>query len=400
MAHGGDAVARHDGKVVFVPYAIPGEQILVELVEEKGAYSRAWPIEVIKPSPDRIKPLCPHFGTCGGCQWQHISYERQLTLREEILASQLARIGHLPNVVTRSTLAAEQPWYYRNNAQVHLDEEGRLGLFSATDRQVLPIGECHIMHPLVWDMWSALEVDFPGLETVTLRASTTSEEQLVILETARDELPEVDVDLPVSCVLLLGDGTPVTYVGSPHITEVVGGTSLRVSATSFFQVNTAQTERLLSTVIQYADPRGDELLLDLYCGVGTLGLNLADRVDKVVGIDSSEAAIGDAIFNSQGMPKVRFLQGDVEELVATVEEEVDLVLLDPPRRGVSKEALAAVIDKAPARVIYVSCDPATLARDVGRMVQAGYELAEVQPVDMSPQTYHVEAVALLRLQQP
>lgn len=396
MAHGGDAVARHEGKVVFVPYLIPGEEALVEIVEEKANYLRAWPVEVISPSPDRVEALCVHFGVCGGCHWQHISYQRQLALRQEVLLSQLARIAHLPDAAVKPTVPADEPWYYRNNVQLHLDQEGRLGFIGASDHQVLPISECHIMHPLVWDMWSALEIEFPGLERITLRAGTASQEQLVVLESGTDDVPEVEVDLPVSCVLLLPDGTPVIFVGAPHITERVGGRQLRVSANSFFQVNTRQAERVISIVEGYAEPRGNELLLDLYCGVGTFGLSLADKVAAVVGIDNSESAIEDARFNSQDLDNVQFLQGSVEELIPDVEEKLDLVLLDPPRHGVSKKALDAIMKRVPGRVIYVSCDPATLARDVGIMVRSGYNLVAVQPVDMFPQTYHVEAVALLR----
>lgn len=396
IAHGGDAVARHEGRVVFVPYLIPGEEAFVEIVEEKANYLRAWPVEVVSPSPDRVEPLCLHFGVCGGCHWQHISYQRQLDLRQEVLQSQLARIAHLPDATIRPPLPADQPWYYRNNVQLHLDQEGQLGFIRARGHEVLPISECHIMHPLVWDMWSALEIEFPGLERITLRASTTSREQLVVLESGTEDIPEVEVDLPVSCVSLLPDGTPVTFVGAPHITETIRGRPLRVSANSFFQVNTRQTERLVSIVEQYAEPQGNEFLLDLYCGVGTLGLGLADKVATVVGIDSSNSAIEDAKFNSQHMENVQFLQGRVEESIYNVKEKVDLVLLDPPRHGVSKKTLDAIMERAPAKVIYVSCDPATLARDLGTMIQSGYDLVELQPVDMFPQTYHVEAVALLR----
>jgi 23S rRNA (uracil1939-C5)-methyltransferase len=397
MAHGGSGLARHEGKVVFVPYLIPGEEALVEIVEERANYSRAWPVEVISPSPDRVEARCTHFGVCGGCQWQHIAYERQLTLREEILQSQLTRIAHLIDPPLKPTLAAENPWYYRNNVQLHVDVEGRLGFVGATDREILPISECRIMHPLLWDLFSSLEIHFPDLVQVSLRAGTCTGEQMVILETRGDEAPGVEVDLPVSCVLLLHDGTPVTYVGASHVTETVSGRSLRISATSFFQVNTSQVEQLLAAVTRYADLQGDEVLLDLYCGVGTFGLSLSDSVAKVIGIDTSDSAIDDARYNSQGTTNVRFLQGTVEELLPSLEESIDLAIVDPPRQGLSKAALAAIVGHAPPKVIYVSCDPATLARDIDRMVQSGYEPLEVQPVDMFPQTYHAETVALLRL---
>jgi 23S rRNA (uracil1939-C5)-methyltransferase len=397
MAHGGDAVARHEGKVIFVPYVLPGEEVVVELTEERASYSRARLVEVVTPSPDRVEPRCIHYGTCGGCQWQHISYERQSALREEVLRSQLSRIAHLPDVTVRPTQAASDPWCYRNHVQLHLDQEGQLGFMGIDGRSVIPITECHIMHALLWDIFAGLEIDFPELERVSLRAGIATGEQLVVLESAGSQAPAIEVDVPVSCVLLLGDDTLVTYVGNGYVTERIGSRSLRVSATSFFQANTSQTERLLGALEEYLDPQGHESLLDLYCGVGTLGLALADRVAEVIGVESNEAAMEDASFNAEGMTNVTLLEGSVEQVLPSIEQPIDLVILDPPRQGASKRCLDALGALSAPRIIYVSCDPATLARDVGRLGQSGYRLVEVQPVDMFPQTYHVEAVALLRL---
>jgi 23S rRNA (uracil1939-C5)-methyltransferase len=396
MAHGGSALARHEGKVIFIPYVLPGEDVLVEVTEEKARYSRGRPVEIITPSADRIEPRCPHFGTCGGCQWQHITYERQLSLREEVLRSQFKRIAHLAEAPVEPTLATESRWHYRNRVQLHVNEDGQLGFMAAEEHAVVPLDECHIMHPLLWDVFSALDVDFPDLERVSLRAGVSTGERLLVLELTGKEPPVVEVDLPISCVLLLKDGTPVTYVGDSYVTESIGGRSLRISAGSFFQVHTSQANQLLATVKHYANPHGDEVVLDLYCGVGTFALYLSDHVAQVIGIDSSEAAIEDARFNSQDTTNVRFEQGSAEELLPSMEQPIDLVVLDPPRQGLSKEALIALMALSPPKVVYVSCDPATLARDTAKMLQAGYELLEVQPVDMFPQTYHVEAVALLQ----
>lgn len=396
MAHGGDAVARHEGKVIFVPYAVPGEEILVELTEEKANYARARLLEVVTASPQRVEPRCPHFGTCGGCQWQHIAYETQLNLREEILRTQFRRVGQLSAISMKPSLRAANPWRYRNHVQLHLDETGHLGFMAAKERRVVPIRECPIMHPLVADVFAALDVDFPELEQVSIRAAPTTGQQLLVLETRGDTAPALEIDMPASCVLLLEDGTPVTYVGDSHITENLTDGSFRISAASFFQVNTAQAEQLLETVHRHLDPQGDEVLLDVYCGVGTFGLTLAGSVRKVIGIEESTAAAADARFNSQDTPNVQIVHGRAEELVPDLEEKIDLVILDPPRRGCHADVLAALPKLGPTKIIYVSCDPATLARDVRRLVQSGYQLMEVQPVDMFPQTCHVEAVSLLR----
>lgn len=395
MAYGGDAIARHEGKVVFIPYTMPGDELLVELVEEKARYARARPLEILSASPNRVEPRCPHFSTCAGCQWQHIAYESQLRFREEILRSQLKRIGHLADVSVRPTIGMASPWNYRNYVQMHVDENGQLGFLAARGHSVVPIRECHVMDALVAQVFAALDIDFPELERVSIRAGTTTGQQLLVLETAGHTAPTLEADLPVSCVLLLEDGTPITYVGDNYVTENVSGRAFRISATSFFQINTAQIEPLVDTIHRYLSPKGNEVLLDVYCGVGVLGMSLADKVKAVIGIDESEAAIADARFNSQGLENVHHSLGRAEEIFPSLDCQPDLVILDPPRQGCHEEVLSALLSLAPARVVYVSCDPATLARDLGRLVPGGYELVEVQPVDMFPQTYHIEAVALL-----
>jgi len=397
IAHGGDALARHEGKVIFVPYALPGEEVLVELTEEKAKYARAHLLEVIAASPQRVEPRCPHFGTCGGCHWQHIAYETQLSLHEDTLRSQLKRIGHLMDVPVQPSLSMSNPWHYRNHVQLHLDEGGHLGFMAARENRVVAIQECPIMHPLVADVFAALDIDFPELKKVSIRAGTTTEQQLLILETVGETAPALEADMAVSCVLLLGDGTAVTYVGDNYVSENLAGRSFRVSPTSFFQVNTAQTEHVLATVRNYLAPQRNEVLLDIYCGVGIFGLSLAEEVRRVIGIEDSESAVADARFNSQGIDNVQFLQGRAEELLPDLEERVDMVILDPPRQGCHKKALTALLELAAPKITYVSCDPATLARDVRGLVQGGYELVEVQPVDMFPQTSHTEAIALLHL---
>jgi 23S rRNA (uracil1939-C5)-methyltransferase len=397
MAHGGAAVARHEGKVIFIPYALPGEEVLVELTEDKASYSRARLVEVVTASPQRVEPHCLHFGSCGGCHWQHIAYDGQLDLREQILKNQLERIGRLGRVSVRASIGQADPWHYRNNVQMHMDEGGHLGFMGTDGRRVVAIQECPVMHPLVADVFAALDVDFPELERVSIRAGSTTGQQLLILETVGDSAPAVEIDVPVACVLLLEDGTPITYVGESHITEKLGERSFRISATSFFQVNTAQTVQLLDTVRQYVAPQADDVLLDVYCGVGTIGLTLADAVRKVIGIEESEAAVADALFNSREIGNVHLLQGRAEDVLPKIENNVDTVILDPPRQGCRGEVLAALARLAPKKIVYVSCDPATLARDIRRLVRGGYQLMDVQPVDMFPQTYHVEAVVLLRL---
>jgi len=401
MAHGGEALGRHEGKVIFVPYALPGEEVLVEIVQDKGRYARARLLEVLRPSPDRVEPQCPHFGTCGGCQWQHLAYEAQLRFKEQILHDQLERIGGISKPPLKPSLGAHDPWFYRNHVQFHLNKEGRLGFLTFRGGRVIPIEVCYIMHPLIEEVFRALDLAFPQLKRVSIKVGTRTGQKLLILEMEEDVIPALEVDEPLSCVEFLPDGTLLTLVGDSHIVEEVGGRRFRISAASFFQVNTEQLERLIEVVRGYLAPQGHEVLLDAYCGVGTFGLSLAGEAGQVIGIEGSDSALADARFNAQyeSIPagegeNVEFIGGRVEDTLAGL-VKVDVAILDPPRQGCRREAIAHLVRLAPAKIIYVSCDPATLARDIKLLREGGYHLVEAQPVDMFSQTYHIEAVALL-----
>jgi 23S rRNA (uracil1939-C5)-methyltransferase len=396
MAHGGDALGRHEGKVIFVPYAIPGEEALVETVQDKGSYARAQLVEILSPSPHRVEPPCPHFGPgkCGGCQWQHIAYQAQLEFKSAVVGDQLARIGHLPDVPVKPTLPSTSPWHYRNHVQFSASDDGRLGFVATDGRRVETVEVCYLLHSLLEELFAALDLELPDLARLSLRAGVNTGDQMMIFETHDDLPPALESDLPISCVLLLSDGTPVNLIGSNYIAEVVAGRTFRVSATSFFQVNTTAAEELIRVVGEYLAPAGDETLLDAYCGVGAFGLSLADQVGQVIGVEEDASAVADACLNAAELANVELIEGSVEAFLPQLDRPIDLAVLDPPRQGCKPEALTALIELAPRRIIYVSCDPATLARDARRLTDGGYQLVEVQPVDMFPQTYHIESVAL------
>jgi len=396
MAHGGDALGRHEGKVIFVPYTIPGEEALVEIVEDKGSYARARLVEILSPSPHRVTPPCPHFGPgrCGGCQWQHIAYQSQLELKAAVVGDQLARLGRLPDVPVKRPIPSVSPWHYRNHIQFSVGDDGRLGFVATGGRRVETVEVCHLLHPLLEELFAALDLELPGLARLSLRAGINTGDQMVIFETHDDLPPALESDVPVSCVLLLSDGTPVNLIGNNYVTEVVAGRRFHISATSFFQVNTAAAEELVRVVGEYLAPAGDEVLLDAYCGVGTFALSLADKVGQVIGIEENAGAVADARLNVAELANVEFMEGRVEALLPQLDRPIDLAVLDPPRQGCRPEALAALIELAPRRIVYVSCDPATLARDARKLADVGYRLLEVQPVDMFPQTYHIESVAM------
>lgn len=397
MAHGGPALGRHQDKVFFVPYALPGETVRVEVETGKKGWVRARLIEVTEPSPDRVQPACPHFGAqaCGGCQWQHIRYPAQLRYKADVVRDQLIRLGGLAQVPVRPARAVGQPWGYRNHVQLHASPEG-LGYISADGQRVEPISVCPIMHPLVAELFDELDIEIENLERLSLRAGQNTGQQLVIFETAGDQPFELVVDSPVSCVLMLADGTPVTLVGHDHLYEQVAGFRYRVSAGSFFQVNTNGAEALVDAVIEFVSPRPYETVLDLYSGVGLFTLALATQADQVIAVETNPGAATDALFNAEaaGLDNVRVLNDDVASALEGLNETIHAVVADPPRTGCGADVVRGLVALRPTRLVYVACDPATLARDVKIINQAGYHLADVLPLDLFPQTYHIESVAL------
>jgi len=395
MAHGGDAVGRHEGKAIFVPYGIPGESVRVEILRDRGRFAHARLREVLSASAQRVQPPCPYFRVCGGCQWQHLSYDSQLKYKRSIVHAQLQRIAGIHKPIVQPTLGMMDPWRYRNHVQFAVTRDGNLGFMAASSHNVVPIDRCLVMHPLLQEAFDSLDIELPDLHRLSLRAGINTGDQMIIFELTSDQPPELELDLPISCVLLLSDGTPITLAGSPHIHEQALGRSYRISSSSFFQVNTAQAEKLISLVADYLSPKSDSVVVDVYCGVGTFGLALAGQAKQVIGIESSSSAITDARANAADVDNAIFVEGSVAIVAPTLNVASPLVVVDPPRTGLDKKALSALVNLGPSRLVYVSCDPATLARDIKSLIASGYRLREVQPVDMFPQTYHIECVAAL-----
>ncbi len=425
IAHGGEALGRYAGKVVFVPYAIPGERVRAEILEEKPRWARTRLVEVLTASPHRVDPPCPYFGPdrCDGCQWQHIAYEYQAALKQEIVTDQLRRLGHMPapNVTDVIALAppgdleesldllsekqvsertAEQAgllaYGYRNYAQFAIAGGGGLGYRRAASHDVIAVDRCLLLHERLDELHGALDVAWPGLTGVNLRVGVNTGQALIVLETSEDDQPELEINQPAACALLTPLGVR-PLIGEPFLEEIVHGRRYRISADSFFPVNTSGAEALVDLVRAYAEPRPGDVLLDAYCGVGLFALSLADSVAEAIGIESSPSACEDFAHNAADLPNVTLHEGSVEDVLPalrTQRDAVNLAVLDPPRSGAGIGVIRELAALRPRRIVYVSCDPATLARDSVHLEDAGFRLVEAQPVDMFPQTYHVETVAL------
>ncbi|MDP2949653.1 MAG: 23S rRNA (uracil(1939)-C(5))-methyltransferase RlmD [Chloroflexota bacterium] len=377
MAFQGGAIARHDGQVVFATYGIPGEEALVEVERRSKDYLMGRVVEVLSPSPHRVEPPCPYFGTCGGCQWQHIAYPFQAELKADIVRQQLRRIGKFQQPPVAATIAMADPWHYRNHARFSVNRQGYLGFVSLLRRRFVRIDQCLIMHPWINQVLARLQGKCPGLHQVAIRYGVRTGQALI-----HPSLKEIDDSIPS---------------GQTFYEEEFLGQRFRISAASFFQTNTLQAEVLTEVVRQKLALAEGQLLLDAYAGVGTFAVVLAPYVKTVVAIEESPAAVADAVINQAGISNIVFYQGKVEEILPELRQRPDAAILDPPRVGCDPQAFAAALKLAPARLVYVSCDPATLARDLRALCQGGYHLEEVQPVDMFPHTYHIECVATLTL---
>ncbi len=375
MAFQGGAIARHDGQVVFASYGLPGEEAVVEIERRHRDYLMGRVVEVLSPSPHRVEPLCPYFGTCGGCQWQHIDYSFQTELKARIAAEQLRRIGKFEQPPVAPTLAAQEIWHYRNHARFTAKARGELGFVSLVRRRFVRIDECRIMHPWINEVLARLQGKCAGLHQVAIRYGVKTEEALI-----HPSLENIDDSIPS---------------GQMSYTEEVLGKRFRVSGASFFQVNTRQAEAMVEVVRERLALAEDQTLLDAYAGVGTFAVLLAPYVKRVIAIEESPAAVADAVINQAGIKNIVFYQGKVEQILPELRGRPQATILDPPRAGCHPDVIAAILKRPPARLVYVSCDPSTLARDLRALCGGGYRLLEVQPVDMFPQTFHIECVATL-----
>lgn len=394
LSHSGDGIAHHDGRTVFVPGALPGETVLAEIIQTRKDVARARLGEVITPAPQRVAAPCPVFAQCGGCQLQHLSYADQLKFKEDQVRTQLRRLAGLSEAPVRPIMPAPEPFGYRNQVQWSLTTDGGLGLRGQSTHEVVPVEACLIAHPAINAVRAhlALEPD-AGLERVTVRVDETGD-PLLVLEPA-DETPEVSLDLAMAAAVLRPDGTAFALAERDWLDIEVKGRPFRVSAGSFFQVNLAQAERLVDLVLEALAPEPDQIVFDLYCGVGLFTAFLAPRVAQVIGVEAYGPAIDDAAINLDVFENVALYVADVDEVLPALDARPTGVVVDPPRAGLSAAAAEALGRSDATRIAYVSCDPATLARDIGRLARHGYRLAWAQPVDMFPQTFHIETVALL-----
>jgi 23S rRNA (uracil1939-C5)-methyltransferase len=425
LAHGGSGVARRDGYVVFVAGAVPGDRVRAVVGKAKKAYAEARAIEIVEPSPDRVPPLADH----PGAPWQVLPYERQLAVKAELVDDALRRIGRLSDYELEPIVPALEQWRYRNKLEYSFGtgEDGELVLgFHAPGRwnDIVPMVDCK----LASERGNAIREQVlafareQGLTAWDRREHRGFLRNLVVREGRRTGAMQVrlvsspgklDVDAFIAAVDCEGlwwtqtadlgestaGGETTLLAGAPQLPEKLGGLDFMISPDAFFQTNTEMAEELYALAIEYAQLRGHERVFDLYCGIGTIGLSLATRAREVVGVEIVEAAVADAFENARinEIQNASFFAGDIRVSMRELVERAgrpDVAIIDPPRAGLSQKVVRRIVEAAPKRIVYVSCNPTTLAPNAAQLVEAGYRFVRVRPVDMFPQTPHIEAVAL------
>ncbi|EFH90414.1 RNA methyltransferase, TrmA family [Ktedonobacter racemifer DSM 44963] len=437
LAYGGDAVGRYEGRVLFVPGGIPGERVRVEIVEERRGHARAQLLEIIRPAPERVEPAYPLMTDCG-CQWQHIAYPAQLTWKAHIVRQLLVRIGKQPDALVHPTIGMPPtlpPWHYRNIALFTIGPRGEIGQKFTDSHEVQDLPTCPLLHPAldhIYQLVRAKIIDYfgdtrgemiqgftirgaigkassgnpglintikavPTLLTVHARPGSMIEDPQQLAQ----ELMAISPAMVGVIIERVGGRYGRVFVGQEFLNDVVLGRHFRVSADSFFQVNLTQTAVLVERALAMLEPQRSEVVLDGYSGVGLFSTFLATRAARVLAVESQPSAVMDARASStlNNQNNITSLEGTLERVLNQLHyrrERIDLALVDPPRTGCHPKALQALQTMAPRAICYVSCDPSTLARDIATLCTGGrYRLVSAQPVDMFPQTYHIECVALL-----
>ncbi|MGE0598135.1 MAG: class I SAM-dependent RNA methyltransferase [Dehalococcoidia bacterium] len=374
LVFGGAGLAHaEDGRVVFVSFAAPGELVEAQVEREYPDYIQAVTHRVIEASLDRVEPRCPLFGECGGCQLQHMVYPAQLAAKESVVREQLRRIGRLDDAVVRPIVGAANPWAYRNHLRFSTGKKfGDVGYIGRKGYGLLKVEHCPIADDWVNELLPKLQGHGAGLHQVQVRHSAETNTYLV-----NPAIPGIPVE-----------------TGQKAYREALGGRRFDVSASAFFQVNHAQAEQMVRLVGE-ALPQQGELLIDGFAGVGTFAVLFANRFQRVLAIEESNSAARDSERNLAQAPNVEMLVGKVEDVLPALEERPGAIVLDPPRPGCAPPVMRAILEFQPAVVVYVSCNPATLARDLRILVDGGYALDWVTPLDMFPQTGHIECVSRL-----
>jgi 23S rRNA (uracil1939-C5)-methyltransferase len=405
MAQGGYGLAMHKGQPVFIPYTIPGEQIEARLTRKERGYAFAEGLRLLDASADRVLPRCPHFGPkrCWACQWQHIDYPAQLLLKFDMLAEALSQHARMSDKLLERALhpvlPAPRQWAYSHSATLHPLAEGGFG-FRRMAASLEAIDACPLMIDLWNDAYVELDIALPDLRALTLTVDSHEQVSLT-LHLGSEELPELATDLPFSVNALTRDREPVNLLGDSASLWQYGDDETRITAGCFLRSNPPQVEALRRVLLEMAALSGQERVLELFCGPGTLTQALAPHCASLVAVDSYPPAINDADYNlhrPQEQPHVRLIEAACADFLADNRDAFDLVVLDVPPNGIDELTLSRLTTLNAPRLVLISSQPVHLAQDLARLTRAGHVLRRVQPIDPAPQTYYLDTLVLLERQ--
>jgi 23S rRNA (uracil1939-C5)-methyltransferase len=394
LVYRGDGMGRlADGRAAFVPFVIPGEFVRLRLNEEKPRYVRAELLEVLESSTQRVSPRCCHFTYCGGCHYQHMNYAAQVEAKSAILREQLERIGGLKEIQPIEIIAAQEPWYYRNHVQFHLTQDGKLGFQKAHSNHTFAIRECHLLEAAINQVWPQIDIEpVLGLERVSLRLGMNGD-LMLILESSEPQPLDFSIEELAISVVHEGPQGSLVLAGSNHTGMDVSGRQFVVSSGSFFQVNTLQAGVMVRQILENLPLNNSMTVLDVYCGVGLFSAFLAPKVKNLVGIEISPEACDDFTANLDEFDHVSLYEAPAEDVLGSIDFNPDAIIMDPPRDGLGIKTLDGILAQGASHLVYVSCDPATLARDAKRLAAGGYKIRKIALIDMFPQTYHLESIS-------
>ncbi|MFJ9557448.1 class I SAM-dependent RNA methyltransferase [Nocardiopsis sp. NPDC101807] len=407
VAHGGWCVGRHNDQVVFVRHALPGERVRVRVTEETTRFLRGEAVDVLSASPDRVEAPCEFAGPgkCGGCDWQHASLEAQRRLKGEVVAEQLRHIAGIERAVVVEELPGTPDGLgWRTRVRFSVDTDGHAGLRRHRSHDIEPVDRCLIAHPGVAEL-GVTDVTWEDTKDVEAVASSTCADRAVVITPTKARLSTLPDLKASSAVLRRFKGGRVQQVkGRRGVRETVNGREFRVSAGGFWQVHPAAGVTLTDAVLAALEPKPGETAMDLYCGAGLFTGALGDAVGpegRVMGVESGAEAVRDARYNLKDLEQVRVEQNDVAaQLREWADVRADVVALDPPRAGAGTKVVRSIAGTRPRKVAYVSCDPATLARDIAEFERSGYKLVDLRAFDAFPMTHHVECLAVLEPVNP
>jgi 23S rRNA (uracil1939-C5)-methyltransferase len=395
IAHGGEAVARKDGKAHFVAGAMPGEVVTGTIIEDKGSWARVALVEVLEPVEGRRTPPCKHAAACGGCQWQFAQEQIQREWKRATVIGQLQHLGRITEPLVNPTVAPPASLGYRNRMDFQV-ADGRPAMYRAKSKDLVSLDECLLLAPPIKTVFDRFG-DLTGATRIVLRCGVNTGDVVAIVE---GDIPESAKDWGASIVQKKGNQLE-TIIGTGTLTEIIDGTTFQIPIDGFFQNNTEGAEILVSLVKDALDIEPGDTLLDGYCGVGLFGATVGKAAARVVGLDSTSSAVNYARRNLQmAGVDAKVVDGSFTRDIEALEEYWDVAVVDPPRKGLGQRGIEAVTSAMPRTIAYVSCDPASFARDARMLEEFGYEFVEATPVDLFPQTYHVEIVGKFNRMPP